>query len=98
LVPELTRIVDIQLNKRLWLRRHPDTLSLPHRTISPKRPGPPLAKPSGDHIPLGGFVLKPRWNGSFSRLHRDRIISVRDMPDGRDRRKYSGCTKCADQR
>src|ERR1700733_8658274 len=56
-VPELTRSASIKLNRRVSLRRHEEALSLRHRAISPKRPGPPKAKPSGDHIPLGGFVF-----------------------------------------
>jgi hypothetical protein len=55
-VPDLTRSSDIQLNKRVSLRGHPDRLLIEHRAISPSvRPTP--AKPSGEHIPLGGFVL-----------------------------------------
>jgi hypothetical protein len=55
-VPDLTGSADIKLNQRVLLRRHPRSLWLLNRTISPKRPGPTVAKPSGDHIPLGGFV------------------------------------------
>ena len=31
----LTRSAGIKLNARVWLRRHPEAVSLPHRTISP---------------------------------------------------------------
>jgi hypothetical protein len=54
-VPELTRSAGIQLNELVSLRHHLDALSVLHRT--PPRSGPTVAKPSGDHIPLGGFVF-----------------------------------------
>jgi hypothetical protein len=57
-VPELTRIADIKLNNRLLLRCQGDALGL--RTGQfPQTSGPTVAKPSGDHTPLGGFVLRP---------------------------------------
>jgi hypothetical protein len=69
-VPEITRRADIKLNRRLSLRRHPRTLSRLHRTFFPKS-GPTVAKPSGDHIPLGGFVhLNP------ATFHRDNGLII----------------------
>jgi hypothetical protein len=55
-VPELTRNAGIQLNSRLLLRCHEDRVVICRRTISPTS-GFSMAKPSGDHTPLGGFVL-----------------------------------------
>jgi len=55
-VPELTRNASIQLTKRFFVAK----LSRPHTVYSSDiapRPGFTVAKPSGDHIPLGGFVL-----------------------------------------
>jgi hypothetical protein len=40
-VPGLTRSAGIKLNARVWLRRHPDAVSLPHRAISPPSGTPP---------------------------------------------------------
>jgi len=54
--PELTGTTDIKLNERVSLRCHVDTLLMLHRTLPYVRYYPP-AKPSGDHIPLGGFVF-----------------------------------------
>jgi hypothetical protein len=56
-VPDLTRHTDIKLNERVSLRRREDRILSYHRKIPPD-PSPQLAKSSGDHIPLGGFVLK----------------------------------------
>ena len=39
LVPGLTRNADIQLNKRLSLRRHSEMLSQPRRVNAPERSG-----------------------------------------------------------
>jgi hypothetical protein len=57
LVPELTRSADIQLNKLIPLRSRQDDLASGYRTIVPKSGSTP-AKPSGDHIQSGGFVLE----------------------------------------
>jgi hypothetical protein len=67
--PELTRSPGIQLNERLSLRRHPRALSLPHRTIAPVRD-----YPSGDHIPLGGFVMSKKMTNSKAPLSGFRIV------------------------
>jgi hypothetical protein len=61
LVPELTRIADIQLNERHSLRRRSNALSLPHRKF-PQMSGPTPARPASDHIPLGGFVRRSGSN------------------------------------
>jgi hypothetical protein len=44
----------IQLNERVSLRRHGKAIAWAASDICP---GPSVAKPSGDHIPLGGFVF-----------------------------------------
>jgi hypothetical protein len=54
-VPELTRSLDIKLNERVWLRRCVTWLGCVTGRF-PQRSGPRVAKLSGDHIPLGGFV------------------------------------------
>jgi len=54
-VPELTWSAIIKLNMGLYLRRFPDALSIGTGQF-PQASGP-TAKPSGDHIPLGGFVF-----------------------------------------
>src|SRR3977135_1899131 len=55
IVPELTRSSDIKLNERVRLRRCVTRLGCVTRQF-PQTSGPRMAKPSGDHIPLGGFV------------------------------------------
>jgi hypothetical protein len=54
-VPELTCSACIQLNERLSLRGYAKAIASSHRILSPS--GPSTAKPSGDYIPLGGFVF-----------------------------------------
>jgi hypothetical protein len=54
-VPELTWSASIKLNTGLCLRRFPDALSIGTGQF-PQASGP-TAKPSGDYIPLGGFVF-----------------------------------------
>lgn len=54
-VPELTWSTSIKLNTGLCLRRFPDALSIGTGQF-PQASGP-TAKPSGDYIPLGGFVF-----------------------------------------
>jgi hypothetical protein len=56
-VPELTRSADIKLNERVSLRRCVTRLGCVTGQF-PQTSGPRVAKPSGDHIPLGGFVLR----------------------------------------
>jgi hypothetical protein len=51
-IPELTRGSDIQL----LLRRRAKAASVPAPDIAATS-GPSMAKPSGDYIPLGGFVF-----------------------------------------
>src|ERR1700733_10438270 len=53
-VPELTRDVGIQLSDRVSLRGPAKAIACGHRILPPS--GPSMAKPSGDYIPLGGFV------------------------------------------
>jgi hypothetical protein len=55
-VPELTCSADNQLNKRVPLRSRRDDLGCTGQ-LSPKSRSIP-AKPPGDHIPSGGFVLE----------------------------------------
>jgi len=57
-VPQLTRNADIKLNSRASLQRRRHWLTSSRRTPHPPRPAP-RAKPSGYHIPLGGFVFNP---------------------------------------
>jgi ribosomal protein S27E len=40
----------------------------------PPRPGLPQAKPSGDHIPLGGFVMSKKMTNSKAPLSGFRIV------------------------
>lgn len=54
-VPKLTRSVAIQLNERVSLRRSANAVSVLAPDIAP-HPVPCVAKPSGDHNPLCGFV------------------------------------------
>jgi hypothetical protein len=54
-VPELTRSVGINLNGRLSLRRKAKAIAWWAPDIAAPS-GPSVAKPSGDYIPLGGFV------------------------------------------
>ena len=54
-VPELTRGVDIKLNARVSLRCATATIRSSNRTL-PYSFGSTVAKSSGDHIPLVGFV------------------------------------------
>jgi hypothetical protein len=63
-VPELTCNAGIQLNARVSLRDHAKAIASSHRILFPS--GPTMAKPSGDHIPLGGFVF--RRSGCATRL------------------------------
>jgi hypothetical protein len=62
-VPELTRSAGIKLNSRLSLRGylHAITTSAGHFPMPVRQY--PWAKPSRDHIPLGGFVRTGR-NGT----------------------------------
>jgi hypothetical protein len=53
-VPELTRCADIQLNKRVLLRRRTERIPSHHRTISPS--GPSVAKPSGVILRLAALL------------------------------------------
>jgi len=55
LVPDLTSHNRINLNERLRLRRRAKALSVTVSDIA-LRPGISVARPPGDHIPLGGFV------------------------------------------
>lgn len=72
-VPELTGTADIKLNERVSLRRRQVALGMHTRTIAPVR-GLPQAKPSGDHIPLGGFVLQKSDHVSNATVERDSKI------------------------
>jgi hypothetical protein len=66
LVPELTRNAGIQLNERVLLQGHAKAIASSHRKLSPS--GPSMAKPPGDHIPLGGFVFHTSRENSMSDL------------------------------
>jgi len=55
-VPDLTSTFDINLNARVSLRRCAAALGWKPPDIA-IRPGPAWQRSSGDHIPLGGFVL-----------------------------------------
>jgi hypothetical protein len=76
-VPELTRSADIKLNERVSLRRHSHALSVPHRTFFPKS-GPTVAKPSGDHTALGGFVHRQTAQRRYASLLDDCKLFGRD--------------------
>jgi hypothetical protein len=54
-VPELSRTTGIQLNARVSLRGAANAIDVPAPDFVP-HPDPSMAKPSGDYIPLGGFV------------------------------------------
>jgi hypothetical protein len=56
-VPDLTRSIGIQLNDRVSLRRKAKAIAWWAPDIAP-HPDPSMAKPSGDYIPLGGFISK----------------------------------------
>jgi hypothetical protein len=66
-VPELTCNAGIQINERVSLRHQPFPLSIVHRTNC-TCPGPHQAKPPGEHIPLGGFVVRQRKTAVFNDL------------------------------
>ena len=68
-VAELTRSAGIQVNGRLLLRRHPGAISLAAPGHCPQSPDVPQAKPSGDHTPLGGFVLRKTMTNSKASQH-----------------------------
>jgi hypothetical protein len=52
----INRHAGIQLNERVSLRLSANAISQPAPDIAPS--GPSVAKSSGDHTPLGGFVLQ----------------------------------------
>src|SRR5882724_11285859 len=79
-VPDLTRRAGIKLNDRVWLRGCSERVFVSHRTISPKRPGPPLPEPSSDHIPLGGFVNFGSLRPAIALAHKQ--ISHRSILSG----------------
>ena len=57
--PVPTRIRDIKLNNRVSLRRHAKSIGSGHRTLLSS--GSPVAKPSVDYIPTGGFVFSREY-------------------------------------
>jgi hypothetical protein len=74
-VPDLTGSADINLNQLVVLRACPERLFVNYRTIV-ERPGPHLAKPSGEHIPLGGFVSVKGQSHAMAEIKRGLSIST----------------------
>jgi hypothetical protein len=67
-VPELSRTTGIQLNARVSLRGAASAIDVPAPDFVP-HPDPSMAKPSGDYIPLGGFVPMSCPSGATGRRY-----------------------------